>query len=143
MTQAQTVDLLAGMVATAAGTLSAETFDPTVGPRLGAQLVRAKIASPAAIGATVKLLGEELLDVAPIACRTAHGASPNCSVGSSRVRRAVGTQVWRKHKAIQRAATVATTLAQEKQRTSDIRFRTVFMLLAAASASSRPATSAR
>ena len=34
--------------------------------------------------------------------------------------------MWRQHKAIQHAASVATTLAQEKQRTSDIRFRTVF-----------------
>jgi len=127
LTRTQTVDLLAGMTATAVGALSAETFDPAVGARLGAELVNARISSPAAIGATVKLLGDELLDVAPLA--KPDGARRLAELlgwvveGSGR---AVGTEVWRKHKAIQRAATVSTTLAQEKQRTSDIRFRTVF-----------------
>ena len=123
----QTVDLLTGMAAVAVEALDAETFDPTVGARLGAQLVLAKISSPAAIGASVRILADELLSVR----RTARADGPvrlaellgGLVEGSGR---AVGTQVWRKHKAIQRAASVATTLAQEKQRTSDIRFRTVF-----------------
>ena len=127
LTEAQTVELLAGMAETAVSTLGAETFDPSVGSRIGAQLVRARLSSPAALGATVRVLADDLLDVGrivrPDGPRRLADLLGGIVEGAGR---AVGTQVWRRHKAIQRAATVATTLAQEKQRTSDIRFRTVF-----------------
>jgi diguanylate cyclase (GGDEF)-like protein/PAS domain S-box-containing protein len=127
LTPDQTVDLLVGMAANAVGTLRAETFDPAVGPRIGTQLVRAQIASPAAIGASVRLLGDELLDAGRITRPDApHRLAELLGGLVEGSGRAVDTQTWRKHKAIQRAASVATTLAQEKQRTSDIRFRTVF-----------------
>jgi diguanylate cyclase (GGDEF)-like protein/PAS domain S-box-containing protein len=127
LTEAETVDLLTGMAAVAVEALDAEIFDPAVGPKLGAQLVRAKIASPALIGTSVRVLAAELLTVDRVA--RPDGPTRLAELLGGLVEgsgRAVGTQVWRKHKAIQRAATVATTLAQEKQRTSDIRFRTVF-----------------
>jgi diguanylate cyclase (GGDEF)-like protein/PAS domain S-box-containing protein len=127
LTDEQSVELLAGMAATAVSALNAETFDPSVGHRLGARLVRAKLASPAAIGATVRVLTENLLDAGGIT--RPDGPQRLADVLGGLVEgagRAVGTQVWRRHKAIQRAAAVATTLAQEKQRTSDILFRTVF-----------------
>jgi diguanylate cyclase (GGDEF)-like protein/PAS domain S-box-containing protein len=127
LTPAQTVDLLAGLTATALTAVKAESFDAAVGARLGATLVRADITSPEALGATVRVFGRGLLAAGQITRPDGHARVADLLArlveGSGR---AVGRQVWRQHKAIQRAASVATTLAQEKQRTSDIRFRTVF-----------------